>query len=132
MSKTKKITVISAVALALVIALAVGAYFFTRPETNEGAKTITFTVIDKEKVEKPFTIETDEEYLANALVNEGIITYQQSGLYTKIDCITADYNVDGAWWAIYENGAMASVGLNELPITDGGEYEAIYTIGFAS
>ena len=130
MSKKTKITVITAIALVVVIALAAGAYFMTRPETNEGAKTITFTVIDKEKVEKPFTIETDEEYLANALVNEGIIIYNESGLYTTINGITADYNVDGGWWAVYEGGKMASVGLNELPIQDGGEYEAVYTTEF--
>ena len=132
MSKKTKNAVIAAVALVLVIAVAVGAYFLTRPETEIGEKSITFTIVDNEKVEKDFLIKTNEEYLAKALEAEGLITYDTAGLYTTINGVTADYNADGAWWAIYIGDEMASVGLNEIPVTDGGEYGAVYTIGFAS
>ncbi len=132
MSKKTKGAVIAAVALVLVIAVAVGAYFLTRPETEQGSKSITFTIVDEAKAEKEFAIKTDEEYLAKALEEENLIIYDASGYYTTINGITADYNKDGAWWAIYVGEEMASVGLNEIPVTDGGNYEAVYTIGFAS
>lgn len=132
MSKKTKNTVIAALALVVVIALAVGVWFMTRVPTNEGEKDITFTIVYKDKTEEVIKINTDEEYLGDALAEEGIITYDASGLYTTIKGITADYNVDGGWWCINADGVMASVGMNELPIYDGGQYEAVYTIGFAS
>ena len=132
MSKKTKITVITAVSLLVVIALAAGAWFMTRPQTHEGEKDITFTVVYKDKTEEVIEIDTDEEYLAKALEAEGIIVYEPSGLYTTIKGVTADYNVDGGWWAIYVGEEMAQVGLNEIPVTDGGSYEAVYTIGFAA
>lgn len=132
MSKKTKNTVIAALALVVVIALAVGVYFMTCPQASEGEKSITFTVVYKDKTSEVIEIDTDEEYLAGALVNKGIITYDASGMYTTINGATADYNVDGGWWCINADGVMASVGMNELPIYDGGQYEAVYTIGFAS
>ncbi len=132
MSKKTKGALIAAVALLLVIAVALGVSFFTKPETEQGSKSITFTIVDKGKAENDFIIKTDEEYLAKALENEGLIIYDAQGLYTTINGITADYNKDGAWWAIYIGEEMAPVGLNDIPVTDGGEYEAVYTIGFAS
>lgn len=132
MSKKTKITVITAVSLLVVIALAAGVWFMTRPQTQQGEKDITFKVVHKDKTEEVIEIDTDEEFLAKALEAEGIITYEPSGLYTTVNGVTADYNVDGGWWAVYIGGEMAQVGLNEIPITDGGEYEAVYTIGFAA
>lgn len=131
MSKKSKITVVAAVALAVVIALAAGVWFISRPQTQEGEKCISFTVVYKDETKDELNIETDEEYLANALANEGIITYDNSGFYTTIKGVTADYNTDGGWWAIYIGDEMASVGLNEIPVTDGGIYSAVYTVGFA-
>lgn len=132
MSKKTKITVIAAVSLLVVITLAVGVYFMTRPQASEGEKDITFTIVYKDKTEEVIEINTDAEFLADALVEEGIIAYEPSGLYTTIKGVTADYNVDGGWWAVYVGEEMAQVGLNELPVQDGGEYEAVYTIGFAA
>lgn len=130
MSKSRKITVITAIALVVVIALAAGVWLMTRPETSQGEKNITFTIVNKDKTEEVIKIDTDAEFLADALVEKGIIVYEPSGLYTTIGGITADYNVDGGWWAVYEGGEMAPVGLNQLPIQDGGEYEAVYTTEF--
>lgn len=132
MSKKTKITVVLSVILVAAIALAAVVWVKNRPETADGAKEITFTVVYKDATREGIEIDTDEQYLANALVNEGIITYDESGMYTTIKGVTADYNVDGGWWCIYADGVMASVGMNELPINDGGSYEAVYTIGFAS
>ena len=130
MSKKTKISVVLAAVLVLLIAAGGFLWVKIRPEAVDGAKSITFTVVYKDSTQDVFEINTDEEYLANALVNEGIITYDASGLYTTINGVTANYNIDGGWWCIKSGGEMASFGLNELPITDGGEYEAVYTTEF--
>ena len=51
-------------------------------------------------------------------------------MYTTINGITADWNVDQGWWNIAKSGEALMIGMNEQPIADGDHYEAIYTIGF--
>ncbi|MBQ7935662.1 MAG: hypothetical protein IJ333_04870, partial [Clostridia bacterium] len=70
------------------------------------------------------------EYLADALVEEGLIEYAADGLYTTIDGITADWSVDESWWCISKDGVSLNVGMNQQPIADGEHYEATYTIGY--
>ncbi len=131
MSKSKK-TLIAVVALVLAVAAAVTIWLVTRPEAEVGSKTITFTVVYKDKTEEEFSINTDAEFLADALTEKELIVYDASGMYTTINGVTADYSVDGGWWCVYEGEQMAMVGMNDLPITDGGEYAAVYTTEFVS
>jgi len=131
MSKSKK-TLIAVVALVLAVAAAVTIWLVTRPEAEVGSKTITFTVVYKDKTEEEFSINTDAEFLADALTEKELIVYDESGMYTTINGVTADYSVDGGWWCVYEGEQMAMVGMNDLPITDGGEYAAVYTTEFVS
>ena len=56
--KNKKL-ILTLIAFVAVIAIAVGVYFATRPETQQGSKTITVTVVHKDKTEKTFTYHTD-------------------------------------------------------------------------
>ena len=70
--KNKKL-VLSLVAFVAVVAVLVGVYFATRPETQQGSKTITVTVVHKDKTEKVFTYHTDEEKLDKVLLAEGLI-----------------------------------------------------------
>lgn len=100
------------------------------PQTVEGEKTVTFTVVDANKAEQVFTIETDAEYLADALLEKGIIAAKAAdGYYTTINGITADYSADQSWWCITQNGEMTNYGLNDLAIKDGDSFEATYTVG---
>ena len=98
--KNKKMILI-AVALVACIAVMLGIYMATRPETVAGGKTITVTVVHKDGSEKVFTCATEEEYLGEVLVNENIVVanYGEFGLYfDTADGETADYNVDGGWF----------------------------------
>ena len=64
--KNKKNLIVALCALVLLVAVAVGAYFMTRPPVVEGEKTISVTVtIDGKSAE--YTITTDETYLRGAL-----------------------------------------------------------------
>lgn len=90
-------------------------------------KTVFFKIVFEDKTEKTIQINTEKEFLADALAEAKLIEYDESGLYTTIDGVTADYNKDSAWWCITKGGEMVNVGMNELKISDGETYEATYT-----
>ena len=124
--------VISALALVLVVALFAGIYFATRPETQQGSKTITVTVVHKDGTEKEFVCHTDEEYLGAVLVAEEIIVGEQGefGMYFNVaDGETADYSVDGGWWQVFIGEESATVGVDGIAIADGDTFQLVYTIG---
>lgn len=129
--KNKKMILI-AVALVACIAVMLGIYMATRPETVAGGKTITVTVVHKDGSEKAFTCATEEEYLGKVLVNENIVVanYGEFGLYfDTADGETADYNVDGGWWQVFIGEESAMVGADQIPIADGDTFKLVYTIG---
>ena len=130
MSKKQKL--LSIIGGAILIALVAAALllwngFSAKPE--EGSKAITFELVQKDGSSKEYDIKTDAEFLAEALVEEKLITYREDGYYTTIGGITCDYNKDQSWWCVTQDGVMTNYGLNDLPIKDGDHYEATYTIG---
>lgn len=129
--KNKKMILI-AVALVACIAVMLGIFLATRPETVAGGKTITVTVVHKDGSEKNFTCHTDEEYLGPVLVTEEIVeaAYGEFGLYfNTADGETADYSVDGGWWQVFIGEESAMVGADQIPIADGDTFKIVYTIG---
>lgn len=121
--------VISVIALALVIALFAGIYFATRPTTQQGAKTITVIVVHKDKTEKTFTYHTDEEYLDQVLLTEGLIEGYESqyGLVVeKVDGEAAIWETDSAYWSLYIGEEYASTGISETPVYDGSTFKLVY------
>ncbi|MBQ7344488.1 MAG: DUF4430 domain-containing protein [Oscillospiraceae bacterium] len=129
--KNKKI-IIAAVALVAVVALMLGIWFLTRPETQEGAKEITVTVVHKDGSEKVFTYHTDEAYLGPVLLAEGLVEGEQGpyGLYIKaVDGVTADFEVDQSYWSLYVGQEVAMQGADTTPIADGDSFRLVYTIG---
>ena len=69
-----------------------------------------------------YTVHTDEETVGAALVALGLIDGEEGsyGLYvTTVLGSTLDYDTDGYWWALSENGTDASVGVDSLPVNDG-------------
>lgn len=121
--------VISVIALALVIALFAGIYFATRPAAQQGAKTITVIVVHKDKTEKTFTYHTDEEYLDQVLLTEGLIEGYESqyGLVVeKVDGEAAIWETDNAYWSLYIGEEYASTGISETPVYDGSTFKLVY------
>ena len=130
--KNKKL-VIAAVAALLVIALMAGIWFATRPETQTGSKGYTVTVVHKDGTEKVFEYRTDEAYLAGALLEEGLVSGEDSqyGLtIITVDGEAAVWETDSAYWAIWVGEEMAMTGASEIPVYDGSTYKLEYT-GFA-
>ena len=129
--KNKK-TILAIIALVAVIAVFVGIYFATRPETTEGAKTITVTVVHKDGTEKSFTYHTDEEFLGPVLLAEELVKGEQSTyglMISAVDGEVADWNVDQGYWALYVGEEYATSGADTTPINDGDSFKLVYTIG---
>ena len=129
----KKQLLLIAISAVLLVGLIIGAVFLWKGSSAdpiEGSKAIIFEVVQKDGTSKEHNISTDAEYLADALAEAGLVDYAKDGMYTTIDGITADWNVDESWWNISKGGTALGVGMNDQPIADGEHYEATYTIGY--
>ena len=129
--KNKKMIVI-AIALIVCVAVMLGIWMATRPETVEGSKTITVTVVHKDGTSQDFTYQTEEEYLGPVLLAEGLAEGEEGpyGLViSAVDGETADWNVDQSYWALFIGEEYATTGADGVALTDGGVYKLVYTIG---
>ena len=127
--KNKKL-VIAALALLVVIGLMAGVWFATRPETEAGSKGYTVTVVHKDGSEKVFEFRTDAEYLAEALLEEGLVAGEESqyGLtIITVDGEDAVWDTDNAYWAIWIGEEMSMTGASETPVYDGSTFKLEYT-----
>lgn len=81
-------TLLAAAALMIVAALMAGLWYFTRPQTQVGDKTVVVEVVHGDESAKEFTYHTDAEYLGQVLVEEKLVKGESSqfGLYiTTVD-----------------------------------------------
>ena len=127
--KNKKLVIV-AIALAVIIGLMAGIWFATRPETEAGSKAYTVTVVHKDGSVKDFSYRTDEEYLAGALLEEGLVSGEdtQYGLtIITVDGEEAVWATDNAYWAIRVGEEMATTGISEIPVYDSNAYTLEYT-----
>ena len=127
--KNKKL-VFAAVAVILVIGLMAGLWMATRPETVEGSKTFTVTVIHSDGAVKEFTCHTDAEKLDEALLAEGLIAGEDGpyGLTViTVDGEDAVWATDNAYWCIWIGDEMAVTGISEIPVYEGSVFKLEYT-----
>ena len=135
--KTKINAILS---LMLIIALTAAAFVMTScgknentPEvtgTEEKTVTITVTVVWADGSSTDYVITTVEKTLYGALDGEGLVGGEDGpyGFYLKeVNGIRADYDLDGAYWALYKNGEMMMTGMESENIADGGRYSIVYT-----
>ena len=103
---------------------------YTQNETfGEGKTTIDVEVKAEEK-SVTFTINTDKENLADALLEHKLVEGDDSqyGLYIKkVNGILADYDIDQSYWGLYKNGEMLNTGASDTEISSGEHYELVYT-----
>ena len=92
---------------------------------GEGEKFFTFTVVDGEESEVSCEVRTDKTVVGDALLELGLICGENGpyGLYVKnINGITADYDVNGTYWAFYIDGEYAMSGVDVTDIVEGSTY----------
>ena len=119
---------IGVVAFVLLAAGLMALYFGTRQAPVDGQKHFTFSVTHADGTVKTFQYTTEDQYLGAFLMGQGIIEGQQEeyGLTVYVaDGERADWQ-DGVYWAIYENGAYATAGIDKILIQDGGNYGLVY------
>ena len=96
-------------------------------EIGEGEHSFTLEIVDAEGAKITATVKTDATVVGDALQDYGIIEGEMGeyGLYVKtVNGITADYDVDGSYWAFYVDGEYATTGVDMTDIVDG----AVYTL----
>lgn len=128
----KKNTIIAAVVLILVVAVAGLLYMKFKPKTTEGEKKITVAVIHADESEKTFQYDTDAEYLGEVLVKEKLIEGEdgQYGLYIlTVDGETADESKQ-QWWCIKKGGEMVNTSVDTTPIQDGDQFKLTLKEGY--
>ena len=92
---------------------------------GEGATTFYFNVVDKDGRETKFEIHTDKTVVGEALLELGLIEGEAGpyGLYVKkVNGITADYDVDGTYWAFYVGEEYGMTGVDMTDIEPGATY----------
>lgn len=138
MTKTQKSNKKIFLGLGIVAALAIllGAlYFIFVPKASEGAKAITIEVIDNEQKSTIYELNTDAQYLREAMdeaADKGL-TYSGSEseygiMLETINGVTADYETNGAYWSIFVNGEYGNYGADQQVVTDGDAFQFVYTV----
>lgn len=92
---------------------------------GEGATVFYFNVVDKDGKETKFEIHTDKTTVGAALLELGLIEGDMGdyGLYVKkVNGITADYEVDGTYWAFYIGDDYGMTGVDMTNIEPGTTY----------
>lgn len=123
----------AAAVLAVAAALMLGLWHFTRPQTQEGAKTVVVEVVHKDGSARKFSLNTDADSLGKALVEGGVVVDNQDtyGLYIlTADGETADESKQ-EWWQITKNGVSLTTSADSTPIADGEHYELTLTVGWS-
>ena len=120
-----KKTLLAVAALAVAAALMLGLWYFTRPETQAGDKTVVVEVVHAGGNSREFTCQTDEEYLGPLLLEEKLAEGEQGayGLFiTTVDGETAQDSLR-QWWCITKGGERVETGVDTTPINHGDHFE---------
>lgn len=121
-------------AAALVVAIAAFLIIFNvfREKPVTGSKAITLEVINQESQTSEYQVQTDAEFLRQAMEEAKDFTFDgEEGdygftLYT-INGETHNWNVDGSYWAVYVNGEYGQYGIDSQPVEDGDVFRFEYT-----
>ena len=134
--KQKKYLMIAEIVLSLVV-IAFGIFYVVNsPSSSTGSKAVTVTVVNSEGEENEYSTKTDEEYLSGLLYqleDETDFTMEAEdsdyGIYiNSVNGELADYDADGAYWAIYVNDEYGMYGADEQVVNDGDEFELRYEV----
>ena len=117
--------------IALVAVLVTVMLIFS-PKGAKGSKTITISVVDSAKQTVTYTTKTDAEFLRGAMEETEGLTFSgdesEYGLMvTVVNGETADFNVDGSYWAFYINDEYCNYGIDSQPVADGDSFRIEYT-----
>ncbi len=123
--KGNRKTLFAAAVLVIAAALMLGLWYFTKPQPQEGEKTIVVEVVHTGERTQEFTYRTDAEYLGEVLLAEGLVE-GESGAYglfvTTVDGEAAQESLR-QWWCVTKEGERVDTGVDLTPIADGDHFE---------
>lgn len=140
MKRTNKMTVLAALVLMLVLGLTAcgkkeasnlwdNAKWIEDASLGEGSKTVEVE-IEMEEKSITLTIASDKDILGEILLDHEVIEGEMGayGMYIKsVNGVQADYDVDQAYWAVYQDGEYLMTGVDSTEVSDGAHYELVYT-----
>ncbi len=129
--KTGKI-ILGVVILAVLIAAFALIYNRFSAKPVKGAKAITIEVVDDTAASTTYKVNTDAEFLRQAMEEAEGLTFSGSeseyGLMVDtVNGIRADYTEDGAYWAFYVNDEYCNYGIDTQPVNDKDAFSIVYT-----
>lgn len=130
--RTDKKVIIGAAVLAAAVVMMAAGFFLFREKPVEGSKAIVIEVVDNEQKTVTYNVKTDAEYLRQAMEEtEGLefsgAESEYGMMVDTVNGITADYNVNGAYWSFYVNGGYCNYGIDTQPVQDGDTFRIEYT-----
>lgn len=107
-------------------------YTLNAAKTVAGSKFISIEVVNKEKESVTYELQTDAEYLRQAMEEaDGLSFAGEESVYgmmvSTINGEIADYSADGAYWSFYVNGEYCNYGIDNQPVYDGDTFRIEYT-----
>jgi hypothetical protein len=132
-SKRKPSPILGALAAIAVLALLLVIYMVSKPVPMAGTKSITIDVIYEDQTGESYQISTETQFLKEALdeipeITIGGSTTEEFGLMLDtVNDVRADYQLDGAYWAILLDNEPCNYGVSMQPIKDGEHYTIAYT-----
>ena len=127
--KVNKWILVGCAALLVLIAAFAAVYLLYKPQTVQGSKQITVSVVFEDASVKEHEITTQQEYLRGALEEQGLVEGDESeyGLFIKtVDGVTADESKQ-QWWCITKIGEQVNTSVDQTPIADGDRFELTLT-----
>lgn len=122
------------VAVLLVAAVAVFAIVYQNAQqpVQQGQKNIAIAIIDADGNSEEKQLQTDAEYLGQALQDAKLVAGEMSeyGLFIKsVNGIAADDALQ-QWWCITKGGEDVLTGADTTPIADGDTFELTLKTGW--
>lgn len=121
---------------ALVVLVAVFALVYSKFSAKPvaGEKAITIEVVDNNAASIVYELNTDAEFLRQAMEEAEAQGLTFSGAESEyglmvdtVNGIRADYTLDGAYWSFNLNGTYCNYGIDDQPVTDGDTFSIVYT-----
>ena len=137
-AKHKKSILLVCLLLAAAAVLALVFHFASAKNVQKGSKECSLTVTDDSGTSKTYECSTNAEYLRQLMDELSAeqtqeFSYEgsegQYGLFINtVNGLTADYDKDHAYWAIYVDGEYAQNGADTQPVNDGDKFELKYEV----
>ena len=103
---------------------------YTKDKTlGKGDTTLSFTVEMGDK-SILLTIKTNASTVKDALDEHALIDGEQQSIgymMSTLNGVRADWTLDGAYWAFYQNGEYMMTGIDQTPVNGDAAYEFVYT-----